>query len=141
MPYALTADMIARYGTDDLIRLTDRTGSLDVIDTAVLTTALDDASAEINGYLTKRYSLPLANPPRILVTYCCDIAYYRLLGTQEIAQATKLYESAIDFLKRVARGEVSLGDETPGDSQAASPGPVFEEGPDRVFGRDQLKSF
>lgn len=141
MAYATQADMTTRYGADDLMRLTDHSGTLDQIDAAVLQTALDDATAEINGYLAKRHELPLASPPRILTTYCCRIAYYHLTGTQNIEQAKVLYDSAIDFLKQVAKGEVSLGDETAGDSVQSSPGPVFEEGPDRVFDRTSLKNF
>lgn len=141
--YATALDMVARYGEADLIRLTDRAGTLGGIDADVLTTALDDATAEINGWLAKRYAdrLPFADPPRVLTAHACTIAWYRLQGAQADQGSERMHEAALRFLRAVARGEASLGDEDPGASQVSSPGPVIEEGPGRVMGRDSLKGF
>lgn len=143
MTYATRQDMIDRYGEADLIRMTDRAGALDAIDETVLATALDDAAAEINGYLRKRYDLPLDPVPRILTTMACDIAFYRLLGTQasDVSQAGTFYNSAIAYLRKAAAGEVSLGDETGSDTEDTTIGPLVDDGPDPAFSRDSLKGF
>lgn len=143
MTYATKQTMIDQFGEDDLMRLTDRTGA-DVIDDDRLQSAIDDAVAEVNGYIRKRVTLPLDPVPRILETHTRRIAYYNLFdqrGTEDIPEPRKRYEAAIRFLKSVANGEVSLGDETPGDGTDASPGPVCTEAPARDMTRDSLKGF
>ncbi|MEM7529384.1 MAG: phage protein Gp36 family protein, partial [Pseudomonadota bacterium] len=113
------------------------------IDSAVLQTRLDDATAMINGYIEKRVTLPFDEVPRILVKVCCDLAYYDLLGGQgaSLEQAKARYDDSVQFLKAVAKGQASLGDETPEDIESSSPGPAIIEGDDPTFSRDSLKGF
>ena len=55
--------------------------------------------------------------------------------------AQKLREGSLVYLKQVANGDLSIGDETGGDEIQTSPGVVMEEGPERVMTRDRLRSF
>jgi len=110
MPYATLAQLLERYTENDLLIIADR--DLDnQLDTDVIDQALADASAEIDGWLAARYTLPLPTVPDILVRLCADISVYRL--SVDAAQATderrQRYEDAIKFLKALSKGDASLG--------------------------------
>lgn len=143
MSYATRQSMIDQYGEDELIALTDRTGA-DVIDETRLQSALDDAAAEINGWIAKRVTLPLDPVPRSLGRHARAIAYFLLFdqrGTRNIPEARDRYDDAIAWLKSVARGEVSLGDETPEDGTDSSPGAISTDAPERLFTRDTMRGW
>ncbi|WP_316154721.1 gp436 family protein [Cupriavidus sp. BIC8F] len=129
MAYATQNDMTARFGSGELIELTDRAG-VGVIDAAVLAGALDDASAEIDSYLAGRYAVPLAQAPRFLAGLCCDIARYRLCGsdTRLTEAINERYRNAIRFLEKVASGAVSIGPVTGGAVPAADNPVIFNSG-------------
>ena len=63
MVYAQPSDMIARYPNRDLVQLTNEDPTQQVVDDSVLQQALADASAEIDGYLESRFTLPLSDAP------------------------------------------------------------------------------
>lgn len=109
--YATQAEMIARFGQKEVVALTDRdfTGA---IDESVLTSALEMSGYEIDGYLGGRYTVPMPNPPQILIGFACDIARYRLCGTGGVQVTDEIrdrYKDAIRFLEHVASGRVTLG--------------------------------
>ena len=140
MSYANVADLILRYGEATITGLTDmkRTG---LVDNEVAQQGLDDAAAEINGYIAQRYLLPLPKPLRLLVIYCCDIAVYRLAtGKRQLTEDMVLrYQAAIGYLKLVAAGKAGLG---MGDAAGEKPevqnnGVVFSA-KEKVFGRDSV---
>jgi phage gp36-like protein len=139
MPYATQLDMMQRFGQIELTQLTDRenTGSIDV---DVLNQALGDADTEINGHLEGRYTLPLSRTPKILVTYACDIARYRLYDDRATEQVTKRYESAMKFLRMVAEGRLSLGLDENGEATPPVGGPAHAS-EDRVFTQTTLADF
>jgi phage gp36-like protein len=105
--YTTQADIVDRYGTEELIQLTDRAG-LGVIDVAVLDRAIADANAEIDGYLATRYQLPLAETPPALTRIASDIARYLLYDDAVTDSVSERYDNAVKFLRSVARGDVSL---------------------------------
>jgi len=111
MSYATQSDMVERFGELDLIQLTDRADPpAGVIDAGVVQTALDDASSEIDGYLSGRYTLPLSPVPTVLVGFCCDIARYKLNpSVDKDHPASQRYRDAVVFLGNLSRGVVSLG--------------------------------
>lgn len=141
MTYAAKANMIARFGEDEVIALTDR-ANLGVVDDAVLAGALAEADAEIEPYLPPRYTLPLSNVPKILVGFACDIARYRLCGAgvTETDEIRRRYEDAVKFLVRVSRGEIGLGLDTANVAPAA-PASVQVAAPARVFNSDSLAGY
>lgn len=139
MAYAVTADMVARFGELEVIQLTDRNQD-GLIDEDVAAVALADATAEIDAYLG-RFKRPFTDVPPILKRLCCDIARYRLtaangvLITDEIRNRYKI--DVLDLLRAMAKGEVQLGVDDSGEEVAAGEdGIVFINGKNKVFGRD-----
>jgi phage gp36-like protein len=139
MTYATQQDLVDRFGSEELIQLTDRANN-GTIDSTVVTRALSDADAEINGYLAARYSLPLATVPAMLVRLACDIARYQLWSHRVTEAVRTRYEDAVKLLKSLSRGEAELGVATgqetpPSDSGIA----VVTSG--RVFNRSNLSDY
>ena len=107
--YATVEDMIKRYSKQDLMLLTEREDSVPgEINLPVLEQALDDATAEINGFISGRYPLPLDPVPAALERNCCDIARYFLYGDKAPEQIEKRYHAVIKFLMAVSNGSISL---------------------------------
>ncbi|TCS69766.1 phage gp36-like protein [Sulfuritortus calidifontis] len=142
MPYATAADLITRYGEDELIQLTDRVGA-GVVDTAIVSRALDDAEAEIDGYLAARYRLPLPTTPALLARIACDIARYRLWEDRASDEVRQRYEDARRLLENISSGRASLGLPAglPPESQPALSLAAAKSGPAPVFGPEQMGGY
>lgn len=141
MPYATQLLMTNRFGSAEVIAITDRAGT-GAINTAVLTDALDQASVEIDGYLAGRYTLPLPSVPRLLEGICCDIARYRLSGAeaQETDAIRNRYRDAIKMLEALRDGKMSIG--LDGLNQPVqSGGAVLINAPGRTFSADTLGDY
>lgn len=124
--YTSQADMEDRFGAEEMIQLTDRTGT-GVIDVAVLDRAIADADAEIDGYLASRYQLPLAETPPALTRIASDIARYLLYDDAATDSVSDRYDNAVKFLRSVARGDVSLVQQA-GDTAETAGVAEFEPG-------------
>ena len=137
MSYATPADMLARYGEATMVGLSDLTRR-GVIEEATVQLALDDATAEIDGYLN-RYRRPYAPVPRILTVYCCDIARYRLAtGLRQLTDDIQArYDAAIGYLKLVARGQAGISGLPLAGEVGTVGAVVMQTPPDKVFGRDK----
>lgn len=134
--YATLADMISRFGEEQLVQLTDRLSN-GVIDEAVINQAISDASALVDGYLSGRYPVPLSPAPAILVGYACDLARYNLFPDANLDDSNTVrirQRDAIRFLELVGQGKLSLG-KTP---VATASLPQFGES-QKVFSRDERK--
>lgn len=132
MAYAVEQDIADRYGADALLVVADRDGD-GFVDSDIVETALVDAGAEIDAYLTAKYDLPLKDVPPVLTRLSVDIALYRLSGdagalTEERRQR---YEDAIKLLEAISTGKASLGLENP----PASVGSVWSASKPRLFKR------
>jgi phage gp36-like protein len=152
MVYAQPSDMIARYPNRDLVQLTNEDSTQTVVNQTVLQQALADASAEIDGYLESRFTLPLIDPPAVLARLTCDVAMYRLQALRplhDLTEARKRYDDAVAVLLRVADGTLTLGlapdNQEPPEAAGAA---VTDAGgdrsgklPQRVFSRGTLKGF
>lgn len=143
MTYASPQDIVDRLPERELQLLTDFNGQADAIDGGKIANALDDAAAEINSYIAKVVTLPLASVPAMLSVVCRDLAIHRLYANVGKVTETqdKLRDAAISYLRSVQAGDASLGDETAADTVEASEGAVMVEGPDRVMTRDSLARF
>ncbi len=143
--YATVADMIARYGETQIIRLSqpeDRTA--ETVDEAKVNTALSDAGDIVDGYIRGRYHVPVAVPPDSIVRATCVLARYDLAQgehtspSDEMASARK---DTITWLENIAKELVHL------DIPAAAPaGPAVGSGPrmsdrDRFMSLDTLRGF
>lgn len=136
MSYATPADITAQFGEREIIALSDR-DNLGYVDTAVLQGALDNATEEIEAYLVGRYVVPLVVVSRLLVTYCGDIARYRLSGAQvtEVDVVRNRYKDALRFLEAVRDGKIDLGADVAAATAAATQDLVYVTDGERVFSR------
>lgn len=108
----------------------------------IVTEAIEDASGEIDGYLTKRYSLPLPGSPKILNKFAKDIAVYNLfsrIGIDESSEQKNIlnrYNAAIKFLTLLAEGKVDIG--ITNITETARTGFNVSSSP-RLFSREKLR--
>jgi len=110
MSYASKQALIDRYGEDELIQLTDRAiPSTGAIDDAVLNAALDEADAEINGYLQSRYALPLSTVPLLIKKLAGELARFYLYDDNPTDPVIERHKAAIKTLELIARGTMHLG--------------------------------
>jgi len=82
--YATPNDMMSRYPNRDLVQLSNEDPTQTTVDTDVLQQVLNDASAEIDGYIEGRFSLPVSDPPELLNRLASDIAMYRLQSLRPV---------------------------------------------------------
>lgn len=109
MTYAVQADLVTRYGSYMMQELTDRADPpAGAIDAAVVSHALDDADAVIDGYLKGRYALPLAETPRLVRDLAQAIAIYKLHRDTVSEKIRREYEDAISQLKQIGTGVIRL---------------------------------
>lgn len=108
MTYCTQQDLIKSFDEAELIIMTDR-DNLGVINEDVLNNAIDNAAAEIDSYISVRYSLPLNSTPSVLTLHACNITRYRLYDNRSRDEVTERYKQAISFLDKISKGTVSLG--------------------------------
>lgn len=103
--------------------------------------AITEATALVDGYLAKRYTLPLASPPEILVGWTRAIVRYKLHTDRQTEERTdpivRDYRDAMGLLAQVAKGAFSLGIDDPTTGAGATGDVVFDPGR-KVFGRQFL---
>ena len=145
MSYATAQDVINRYPNRDLVQLTNEDPTATTVNTTPITQALGDASAEIDGYIEGRFTLPLADPPAVLNRLATDIAMYRMQSLRplhDLEDARKRYEDAVAMLEKVAAGELTLGLSADGQEPPTAKEAIETvDGPNRVFNRRSLKGF
>lgn len=140
MSYATIADMQSRFSERELIELTDRDGSQNKIVTSVLEQALEDATNQINGYLSGRYQLPLNPVPKALIKPCCDLARYSLYDREATEHIANRHAEAVRYFKLLAEGKVTLGIPSNDDKVKSENLPQFESA-GTVFSRPKSKAF
>ena len=82
----------------------------------IIDAAIADADAEIDGYLAKRYAVPLAPAPRVINKFSKDIAVYNLFSRIGIDEGTdqKTYDQ-VPHAGRGGHGVHRHGDGRPGE--------------------------
>lgn len=140
MAYITEQDLVSRFGQREIQQLSDRS-NMGTIDSAVVSTAINDASAEIDTYLAGKYALPLASNPVVLISVAANIARYHLydLRATEIVQAR--YDDAIKFLKAISNGTASLGLDSSNTNVESSSAGVKSSIPSRVFNDSSLAGY
>ncbi len=114
--------------------------------TALTESAIADADAEINGYLSKRYNPPFGEPPAVLKKFSKDIAAYNLVSRKGIdeddPEKTYLtrYNSAIRFLTMVAEGKIDIGAQQEDPGKTAAEGFNFRSSR-RLFSRESMRGW
>src|SRR5688572_12127218 len=138
MSYILQSDLESGgLSTSQLIQLTDdlKTGE---VDTDKVTKAIEDAEGEVNGYLGKRYAVPIAPPvPNLVQKLSTDIAIWNVYRRRQRApeNVRQAYEDAIKTLLLIADGTIVLDVAVPPPPATLTGGEVF--GPERIFDRDK----
>ncbi len=139
MAYAEQQQMVERYGAEALLLLApaaeaghDPPRYPEDVDAAAVARALADAEQEVDVYVGAKYDLPLPAPAAILTRLTVDIAAYRLADTGDVLteERRRRYEDAVALLRRIASGDVSLG-----ERPASARGVVFGRARPRLFGR------
>ena len=109
MSYATQAELVERYGASMIIDLSDRAEPpAGAIDATVVTRALTDADAMIDGYLKGRYALPLAATPPLVKDLALAIAAYKLHRNVASDKIRQDYEDAMRALREIAAGTIRL---------------------------------
>ena len=110
--------------------------------TPIVESAIADAEAEIDGYLAKRYPVPLSVVPQAISKFAKDIAVYNLYSRIGIDESDKeknylnRYRAAVDFLKLVAEGKVELGVNS---TKAAAKTGFAVKSNNRLFSRSSMR--
>ncbi|WP_265432823.1 MULTISPECIES: gp436 family protein [Aeromonas] len=138
--YATKQDLEDRDGSMLYNFALDR--STDTLNDVWIDEALATADDEINGYLSRRFVLPLPSVPDLLKRQAIVIGFY-WLGDRD-NQVTKLlqerYDRAIAKVKEIAAGKVDLGLPTPDMPPEGAVGKVeLVQQNERLFTRDSLK--
>ncbi len=110
---------------------------LPLIEAAIL-----DADGEIDGYLAKRYKLPLGSVPKVINKFSKDLAVYNLFSRIGLASDDRetnysnRYKAAIKFFENVAKGLVDIGIQT-NDKPVSTDFNINSNV--RLFSRDSMK--
>lgn len=142
MPYAVVADMISAFSEQEILELSnidypDNT----TINEDVVNRAIADASAQIDGYLSTRYSTPVADPvPPLLRNYTCDVARYLLDKDKPREEVSRRRDLVFYNLKDLAAGKANLPGINTADSTSASDTPLFFTS-GRVWTAESLKDY
>lgn len=110
----------------------------------IVDAAIEDADGEIDGYLSKRYSVPFSPAPKIINKFSKDISIYNLfsrIGIDESSEQKNYlnrYNAAIKFLTLVAEGKVNIGAPASDPILAAATGFDVKANP-RIFTRQKMQ--
>ncbi|MFM9902141.1 MAG: gp436 family protein [Polaromonas sp.] len=108
---------------------------------SVVLRALMDADDTINGYLSARYTLPLAPVPAVLQRVACELARFYLYDDQVTDLIKDRHAANVKWLGEVSRGTVSLGaDAATGEQPVSSAGAELVSG-ERVWARHRSQGF
>jgi phage gp36-like protein len=139
--YCTQIQLEARYGTALLTEISDRADApTGTIDAALITRAITDATALIDGYLAGRYALPLATIPALVTDLAQRIAIYYAHSNVASEKIGKDYEAALRQLKDIASGLIKLdaGGAEPAGSGASE---VRTNEPERPLSAATMKGF
>ena len=142
MTYATQASLTDRYGEQMLVALSDRADvPTGIVDAAVVTRALVEADALVDGYLAGIYSLPLATVPPILPPLAEAIAIYTMHITEPEAKVKADYEWAIKRLTEISKGIIKLKDAAGIEPAAPGTSGVQITDRERAFTPNSMKGF
>lgn len=112
----------------------------------IIQEAIEDADGEIDGYLNKRYPVPLLKVPKVINKFSKDIALYNIFSRKGIEEGTgeenylTRYKNAIRFLENVAKGLIEIGGAPDQDEQTALKRGDFQiQSSPRLFSRKTLR--
>lgn len=137
--YTTQAQLEERIGEAELLRLADRDGDGET-DAGVISGAIAEAAATIDGYLAARYRLPLDPVPQLLRPIAADLVLYALHPWGAPEEIRLRYRDAIRTLERIADGTILL-DVAGAEPPRATGDQVRFSAPEKVFTADRLRDF
>jgi phage gp36-like protein len=143
MAYVTQAELVTRFGTEELTQLTDRadTGAPDA---GVVSAHIADAESVVDSYIGQRVQLPMAaaDIPPSLKSAAARVARYFLWGDRAPEHVRKGYEDSIAWLKDISTGRAGLGVDAQGEAAAAAVSMEAElTSEDRLFTSAALNSY
>lgn len=107
--------------------------------------AVTRASEMIDGFLVRRYTVPLPEPvPGLVKEWCRQIARFflhqHLSGDETSNPVYRGYREAVKMLQQAADGKLFLGSDDPVATDTANVDVQFDSDPN-VFSRDELSKF
>lgn len=114
---------------------------------ALAGSAVEDAQAEIDGYLAKRYDVPFTKTPKVINKFAKDIALYNLVSRKGIDESDRektyltRYNAAVAFLTKVAEGKIDIGVEDIHTTQTAAQNGFSMKSENRVFSRTSMRGW
>ncbi len=144
MSYTSQTLLEQAISAETVLQLTDDTGAGSV-DTDVLAQAISHADGVVDGYLRKRYDIPIAVPTQLIRHLSTSIAAYMLFARR--AQVFGGVPDWIEFryresmkkLESINKGDLDLGIEPPPAESSAQVGEF--DGEDQLFTADTLKDY
>lgn len=109
--------------------------------------AADDAQAEIDGYLAKRYDVPFVHVPPVISKFAKDIALYNLVSRKGIDESDRektyltRYNAAVAFLTKVAEGKVDIDTGESHTTQMAAANGFSVKSEHRIFSRSSMRGW
>ena len=145
MPYATSANMVARFDEAQLLKVASvMVGDVETLDTTKIAGAIAGADAIINLHVRGRYAVPLSPVDPEILGISCDIARYKLYGdaTNAPEAAKDAYEAALAMLVAIRDGKATLtATVASATDPAATANDVEMVSEDPVFTTDKLKGF
>ena len=125
MAYSTAADLLFQISDTEIKELALDDSAVDDETQAARTgRAIDDADAEIDGYLGQRFTVPLATVPNLIRKISVDLAIWNLYQRRDKTAPDRrkaAYENALGLLGKIASGQLSIGVSEPaGNGPAAS---------------------
>ena len=141
MAYTDLQRLTDRFGQQLLIQLTDRADlATGTVDTTVVNAAIADTDALIDGYVSRRYALPMAEVPPLIASLALDIAIYKLHVYTPSEKIGEDYKSAMRSLEAISNGSIRLPiDGVDATSSGSSGARVTDR--DRPMTAQNLKGF
>nr|VFK58192.1 MAG: Mu-like prophage protein gp36 [Candidatus Kentron sp. UNK]VFK68306.1 MAG: Mu-like prophage protein gp36 [Candidatus Kentron sp. UNK] len=135
MAYITQAELVTRFGEEEIRQLTGNGGG---IDAAVVAAAIADTDALMDGYLMARYRLPFAETPPLLLPVAANIARHFLYADQSVKPVEERYQDALKTLDKISRGSITLPGETPGSTNTVNDRVVSVHEREGIFGQNVL---
>lgn len=105
--YLTGEEYVARYGSNETIRLTDEAG-LRVVDGAKLEEAIKDQTDIADAYIGNRYAVPLGTPPRVIKSIVAALTREALHKTKPTPEVTAAADRARVQLRDISAGRMGL---------------------------------
>jgi phage gp36-like protein len=144
MPYCAIEDIKKLLPEADLVQLTDDEGAGSVHPGRVKE-AIAQADADIDSYLSAKYTVPLSPAPAVVRKLSVDIAVYNLYSRrlEKIPETrSERYKNAVRMLEGIAKGTIAIGAATAPTAASDAGGPEATRAADeRTFTKTTLEGY